>query len=70
MAEKYVSIRVILDKIMRHPLMTDISFEAVVDYTVDFFQIVGVPRMFIQKPGFIDILSYRGKIPCDWVQTI
>ena len=49
MAESYTNIRLILDKIMRHPLMRDISLETAVDYTVDFMKIVGVPSMFMEK---------------------
>lgn len=70
MAEQYVNIRVILDKIHRHPLLSDLTFETVVDYAVDFMRIVGVPRIFIQKIAQIEISNYRGKLPCDYYETI
>ena len=70
MAEQYNNIRIILDRIMRHPLLQDISFETVVDYTVDFLRIVGVPRMFTNKVKVIEISNYRGALPCDWYETI
>lgn len=70
MAEQYTNIRLVLDKIMRHPLMQDISLETVVDYTVDFMRIVGVPNMFIEKTAIIEVEKYRAMLPCDYYQMI
>ena len=47
--EKTTNISRIADRIMRHPLMQDISFETIVDYTLDFIQIVGCPQFFEEK---------------------
>ena len=47
--EKTTKISRIADRIMRHPLMQDISFETIVDYTLDFIQIVGCPQFFEEK---------------------
>lgn len=70
MSERYINIRIILDRIMRHPLLQSLSLETVVDYTVDFMRIVGVPRMFGDKTELIEIIEHRGKLPCDWYETI
>ena len=70
MAESYTNIRLILDKIMRHPLMRDISLETAVDYTVDFMRIVGVPSMFMEKTEIVEVKNYRAKLPCDYYQMI
>lgn len=70
MAEQYTNIRLIMDKLMRHPLLSDLTLETVVDYTVDFMRIVGVPRMFIDRIAAIPITDYKGTIPTDWVDTI
>ena len=70
MAEQYTNIRLIMDKLMRHPLLSDLTLETVVDYTVDFMRIVGVPRMFIDRIAAIPIADYKGRIPSDWVDTI
>jgi hypothetical protein len=70
MAEQYTSIRVIMDKLMRHPLLADLTLETVVDYTVDFFRIVGVPRMFVDKVVTIPVTNYIGTLPLDWIDTI
>ena len=70
MAESYISIKYILDKIMQHPLMQDISLEQVVDMSISFMRIVGMPRMFTEKVVRITIDKYRALLPCDYYQTI
>lgn len=68
--EQGISIKIILDKLMRHPLLQDISLETVVDYTIDFMRIVGVPSMFSNKTNVLQITSYRSRLPCDFHQMI
>lgn len=70
MAEQYTNIRTILDRIMRHPLLQDLTLETIVTYTIDFMRIVGTPALFLDKIEDIEIVSYRGKLPCDWYETI
>ena len=70
MAESYISVKYILDKIMQHPLMQDISLEQVVDMSISFMRIVGMPRMFTEKVVRITIDKYRVLLPCDYYQTI
>lgn len=70
MAEQYLSIKVILDKLLRHPLMQDLSLETAVDYTADFIKIVGMPRIFIEKVVTLNIEKYRAVLPCDYYQVI
>lgn len=70
MAERYTNIRIIADKLLRNPLMSDITFETIVDHTIDFIRIVGVPIIFEDKIEDVKINNYRGKLPCDWYETI
>ena len=49
MAERYTNIRVILDKLLRNPLLQDLNLETAIDYTVDFMRIVGTPAIFENK---------------------
>lgn len=68
MENKQLSIKVILDKIMRHPLLEDLSIETIVDYTVDFMRLVGAPAIFEEKTLFLPIVSYRCALPEDFYQ--
>lgn len=64
----YVSIREVISRIMRNPLLQDVTLEQVVQYTIDFFYIFGFPKMFQDKEEKVHIFEYRGKLPCDVVQ--
>lgn len=68
--EQYVNIRLILDRILRHPLLSDVSLETAVDYTLDFMRIIGMPKIFKNKIELVPIKEHRGLLPCDWYNTI
>lgn len=68
--ERYINIRQILDNLLNHPLLQDLSFERAVNYAVDFVRIVGCPRIFEEKTSTIKIENYRGKLPCDFHRMI
>lgn len=70
MSEQYTNIRLILDKIMRHPLLQNIQLETAVDYTVDFMRIVGTPTMFEEKTAVLQVENCRAALPSDFHQMI
>jgi len=68
MAEQnYISLKVIVDKLKRNPLLSDLTFETVIDYTVDFMRIVGVPNMFEDKVIIVPVKEYKGTMPPNFV---
>lgn len=68
--DKYISLKVVMDNIMDHPMLKDISFERVINYTQSFMRIVGCPRMFEEKTALVDIEDWRGALPCDFNDII
>lgn len=66
----YISIRVILDNCLNHPLLQDLTLERAVAYAVDFIRIVGMPPMFLEKTEIIEIKDWRGQLPCDFHKMI
>lgn len=70
MAEQYTSIRVLHDRLTRHPLMQNLSMDMLIDYTIDFMRIVGVPTMFIDKVITEETDNYKIKLPCDYIELI
>jgi len=66
----YISINEIVARCKRHPYLADISFEKVVQYVLDFFRLVGLPKMFLDKDEIIEIKDYKGLLPCDLIQII
>lgn len=67
---RYVSIKEVLDNVLDHPMLKDVSFERAVNHTVHFMRIVGCPRMFEEKTALVEIKDYRGLIPCDFNDII
>ena len=54
MAQQYTNIRIVLDRVMRHPLLRDMTLETAVDYCVDFIREMGVPDIYFDKTEEID----------------
>lgn len=63
----YVNIRVVLDRLLRHPLLTDLNLETAIQYTLDFISAMGLPNVYVDKVETIDIKEYRGELPCDLI---
>lgn len=70
MTTKHVSINTLIDRIKRHPLLKDISTESIIDYTMDFVELVGVPSMFVNGVSTIKVKDYRGQLPDNLVSII
>lgn len=64
----YISINEIVSRVKRHPFLVDVSFEKIVQYVIDFFSLVGLSKMFIDKQDIIEINDYKGLLPCGLVQ--
>lgn len=63
----YISIKEILSRVLRHPLLDTLSLEAAIQYTLDFIHTVGVPNIYLDKETTITIDNYRAKLPCDLI---
>lgn len=63
----YINIREILSRLLRHPLLRDLTLEQVVQYTLDFIGIFGMPKLFQNKEQIVNIIDFRGVLPCDLI---
>lgn len=63
----YISIKELLSRILRHPLLQDLTLEQVVQYTLDFIGIFGLPKLYQDKEEVIHIEDFRGLLPCDLI---
>lgn len=70
MNEQYISIKRILDDLMAHPMLQDLTMERAINYAIDFIRIVGCPQFYEEKTAVIEIDNYRGKLPCDFYNII
>lgn len=63
----YINIREALSRVMRHPLLQDVTLEQAVQYVLDFIGIFGMPKMYQDKEEVVHIEEFRGKLPCDLI---
>lgn len=70
MAEQYTSLKTIYDSLTRQRLLTGLSFESVIDYTVDFMEILSLPSLFINKVVTLSTNNHKIKLPCDYVKMV
>ena len=70
MENRSINIKQLIDKVRRHPLLADLSMEAIVDYTVDFLQIVGLPTAFMEAVDIVKIEKYRGVLPDNFIEMV
>jgi len=61
-----ISIKVLLNRLHRHPFLQDLSLDTVIDYTVDFMRIVGTGHLFSNKEATLKLDNYRVDLPCDF----
>lgn len=65
----YTNIREILDNLLQHDLLQDITLEQMVGYVIRFNGLFNAPNLYTEKSVFIDIEDYRGALPCDLVSV-
>lgn len=66
----YISIKQILDDLLAHPLLRDLSLERALDHAIHFMRIVGMPKMFLEKVTKITLDEYRALLPDDYYNII
>lgn len=64
----YVSVKEILSRILRHPLLKDVTLEQAVQHTIDFLGVFGMPKLFEDREETIHIENFRGRLPCNCIQ--
>ena len=64
---KYISFRVIIDRIFENPLMQDINEDSIIRYIADCIKLIGAPAAYEDKLALIEIKNYRAELPCDLV---
>lgn len=70
MESNTVSIKQLIDRIKRHPMMEGLNDEYIIDYAVDFLRIVGIPESYEEKYAELYIEDYTAKLPDDFIEMI
>lgn len=67
---QYTNIRRVLDDLVEHPLLKNLTLEQVVRHTLKFISLHGYPSLYQDKIEEIGIKDFRGLLPCDLVSII
>lgn len=69
MAYNYINARIILDRLLDNPLLSDIREEHLIIHTVDFLRIVGIPGFFENKNQELTLTDGRVMLPSDFYEV-
>lgn len=64
---QYTNIKRVLDDLLDHPLLRDLTLEQVVRHTIRFISLHGYPALYSDKEEVVEIKDFRGLLPCDLV---
>jgi hypothetical protein len=67
---QYTNIKRVLDNLLDHPLLRDLTLEQAVRHTIRFISLHGYPRLYQDKIDIVDINEFRGTLPCDLISII
>ena len=67
---RYTNITRVLDNLLDHPMLSDLTLEQVVRYTIRFIGIFGLNKMYQDKEADVEIHEFRGLLPCDLISII
>lgn len=67
---QYTSIKRVLDDLLDHPLLRDLTLEQVVRHTIRFISLHGYPALYQDKIETIKIKDFKGLLPCDLISII
>jgi hypothetical protein len=60
---KYVSMDMIANRIMKHPLLKELNFSDIIDHTVDVLRLANVPGQYVESSCYVTIEEFKAKIP-------
>lgn len=67
---RYTNIRRVLDSLHDHPMLSSLTLEQVVRYTLRFISIHGYSKLYKDKETDVDIHEFRGLLPCDLISIV
>lgn len=70
MKTNFVSLTTLMDRLLRKPYLNNITYEEVIDLTVDFLEIIGVPDIFEEVHYSGRFNNYKLSLPCELTEEI
>lgn len=70
MEVKFISLKVIIDRIMTSPLYYGLKFDTAIMWATDVINLLEIPEFFVLKTSKIYIEEHRGTLPYDYITII
>lgn len=67
---RYTSMRRVLDNLLDHPLLSELTLEQAVRFAIRFISIHGYPKLYQDKVDRVEVRDFRGALPCDCVSIV
>jgi len=67
---QYTSIQRVLDGLLDHPLLKDVTLEQAIRYATRFMSLFGFPALYQDKVEKVQISKFRGLLPCDLISVV
>lgn len=67
---KYVSINTIAARVTKHPLLKDLNLEDIIDHTVDVLRLVNIPKTYVEKSCYKNVIDYKAAIPTESLKIV
>ena len=67
---QYTNVQRVLEDLMEHPMLQNITLEQVVKYVLKFISRHGFSKFYQDKVKDVEIHDFRGMLPCDLVSII
>jgi len=62
---KYISLREVVYRLKRHPLLSDIEIGDIAYDAIDVIKMTAAPLIYESKPAILTVAEFRTELPCD-----
>lgn len=59
-----------MDRLLRKPYLSSLGYEEVIDHTVDFMELIGVPDIFEEVHYAGEFRNYKINLPCELTEEV
>lgn len=59
----FIPVKVLIDRVLRHPLLSDLNEEYILDYIVECIGVIGTPELYEEKCDTFHIKDHRVLLP-------
>ena len=67
---RLVSLKMVASRLMQNPLMKDLSWEFIIDKSVELMNILEAPAIYIEKREVMTVYQYKASMPLDLMKVI